>query len=66
MNSPVAAQGQTPDAAFAKLIEEFIRDVAELPDRTSPEDWPEAMLITGAELKAFLESFIFDYERIEY
>jgi len=24
--------------------------VAELPDRNSPEDWPEAMLVTGQEL----------------
>ena len=27
------------------------RDVCELPDRTSPEDWPEAMLVTGDELR---------------
>lgn len=26
------------------------RRVAELPDRNSPEDWPEAMLVTGQEL----------------
>jgi hypothetical protein len=26
------------------------RDVAELPDRSSPEDWPEAMLVTHDEL----------------
>lgn len=30
------------------------RDVAELPDRTSPEDWPEAMLVTVGELHAII------------
>lgn len=29
---------------------DLVRDVAELPDRSSPEDWPEAMLVTGDEL----------------
>lgn len=29
--------------------------VAELPDRTSPEDWPEAMLVTGDELAQIVE-----------
>lgn len=27
-----------------------VRRVAELPDRSSPEDWPEAMLVTADEL----------------
>lgn len=38
-----------------RLIDNVIRDVAELPDRTSPEDWPEAMLVTADELRAILE-----------
>lgn len=37
-----------------EVIEGVIRDVAELPDRTSPADWPEAMLVTEAELRAIL------------
>lgn len=32
----------------------IVRDVAELPDRTSPQDWPEAMLVTPEELRAIL------------
>lgn len=45
----------------AQIAELVVRDVAELPDRTSPDDWPEAMLVTGEELytlivKRFAES----------
>ena len=35
-------------------IDSVLRDVAELPDRNSPEDWPEAMLVTGAELRQII------------
>lgn len=35
-------------------IEDVIRQVAELPDRTSPDDWPEAMLVTADELRIIL------------
>ena len=38
---------QPDQSALADLI---CRDVAELPDRTSPDDWPEAMLVTAEEL----------------
>lgn len=33
-----------------RIVEEITRDVAELGDRTSPDDWPEAMIVTGDEL----------------
>lgn len=46
-----------------KLIEDYCRCVAELPDRTSPDDWPEAMLITGEELAELLRDFAFDVIR---
>lgn len=36
------------------LVQKIVRDVAELPDRTSPEDWPEAMLVTGDELAGII------------
>ena len=36
--------------AVAKAADEIVRDACELTDRTSPEDWPEALLITGQEL----------------
>ena len=35
-------------------IDSVLRDVAELPDRNSPEDWPDAMLVTGAELRQII------------
>lgn len=41
-------------SATAGLIEKIIQEVAELPDRTSPDDWPEAMLVTADELRAIL------------
>lgn len=41
-------------------IDAIIRDVAELPDRTSPEDWPDAMLVTADELRAILLARISD------
>ena len=36
-------------------IEGVILAVAELPDRNSPKDWPEAMLVTGDELRRIIE-----------
>lgn len=35
---------------ITRLADKIVRDVAELPDRDSPEDWPEAMIVTGEEL----------------
>lgn len=37
-----------------RLTERVLRRVAELPDRTSPDDWPEAMLVTHDELERIL------------
>lgn len=36
------------------LISRIIKRIAELPDRTSPDDWPEAMLVTSGELDLIL------------
>ncbi len=45
----------TRDAdALRRLIETVIQRVAELPDRTSPDDWPDAMLVTAPELETIL------------
>lgn len=44
----------------AGLIDRIIRDVAELPDRTSPEDWPEAMLVTAGELRGIIGGYLAD------
>jgi len=48
----------TPPAAVAvpDAINAIVRDVAELPDRTSPEDWPDAMLVTAGELARILRN----------
>lgn len=39
---------------LSEKIALIIRDVAELPDRTSPEDWPDALIVTGDELEEIL------------
>ncbi len=44
-----------PEAALAKRI---VRDVSELPDRTSPDDWPEAMLVTADELQEIVNAAV--------
>jgi hypothetical protein len=38
----------------ADLVARIIKRVAELPNRSSPDDWPEAMLVTGDELASIL------------
>jgi hypothetical protein len=37
-----------------EIIDGVVRDVAELPDRTSPDNWPDAMLVTADELRSIL------------
>jgi hypothetical protein len=39
-----------------RIIERVLQDVCELPDRTSPDDQPEMMLVTGEELETILEN----------
>ena len=36
------------------VAERIVRRVAELPDRTSPDNWPEAMLVTSDELRTIV------------
>ncbi len=36
----------------------IIREVSELPDRSSPDDWPEALLVTPDELKNILSEYL--------
>jgi hypothetical protein len=45
---------QPADAAREARISAVIQQVAELPDRTSPDDWPDAMLVTADELRQIL------------
>lgn len=51
---------RTPD-----WVGSVVRAVAELDDRNSPEDWPEAMLVTADELRTILESFAVTQERLQ-
>lgn len=50
------APGEARPSAPPADIDSIIQAVAELPDRTSPEDWPEAMLVTAEELRTILQS----------
>lgn len=38
------------------FIQRVLQAVMELPDRTSPDDWPEACLVTGDELDGILRN----------
>ncbi len=49
---------QMAEARREKIIVAVLTHVAELPDRTSPEDWPDAMLVTVDELRAILLAHI--------
>lgn len=51
---------QWPDheGTIEQVIERVVREVAELPDRTSPEDWPAAMLVTSEELAAVIATHL--------
>lgn len=41
--------------ALEGLADRVCLRVCELPDRTSPEDWPEACLVTSEELHAIIQ-----------
>jgi hypothetical protein len=43
---------------WSDVVRKIVQDVAELPDRTSPDDWPDAMLVTGDELFDIVHSRI--------
>jgi hypothetical protein len=40
--------------ALTRLIDDVVREVSELPGRTSPEDAPDMMLVTAEELKTIM------------
>ncbi|MGC4059393.1 MAG: hypothetical protein QM749_00440 [Aquabacterium sp.] len=46
----------TPVGEGYKWIDSVLLDVAELPDRTSPEDQPDMMLVTADELRAIIQA----------
>ncbi|XUM25092.1 hypothetical protein ACRAVF_34055 (plasmid) [Bradyrhizobium oligotrophicum S58] len=51
-SSPGFEQGKISE--FDQFVSSVINDVAELPDRTSPDDEPDMMLVTAEELKTIL------------
>ena len=53
-SGPVSAASQ--DDAYERLANDVTREVAELHDLTSPDDWPEAMIVTDAELRAIVKA----------
>lgn len=46
--------GQSADAE--RVADAVCLAVAELPDRTSPDDWPDAMLVTADELRQIVRA----------
>lgn len=48
---------QVPTGGLEDLIARTVQGVLEWDDRTSPDDWPEALLITPEELTALLRDF---------
>jgi len=46
------------------IAEMVVRDVAELGDRTSPDDWPEAMLVTADELTIIVDNAVGSCSRL--
>lgn len=46
--------GAAPSPEVSRSVDQIIQQVAELPDRTSPDDWPEAMLVTADELRRII------------
>jgi hypothetical protein len=47
-SSPGFEQGKASE--FDQFVNSVLNDVAELPDRTSPDDEPDMMLVTAEEL----------------
>lgn len=46
--------GESGEALPETVANAVVQMVGEMDDRTSPEDWPEAMLVTGPELHAVI------------
>lgn len=50
--APAPAKVSMPE----RLADAIVREVAELPDRDSPADWPAAMLVTSDELRGIVRA----------
>lgn len=54
----LASSGFDPSRWAREFAVDIAVAVSELPDRTSPDDWPEDMLVTASELSAIIEARI--------
>jgi hypothetical protein len=52
-------------AEMSELARRIVKRVAELPDRSSPDDWPEAMLVTGDELAEIIDEEVAEVINVE-
>lgn len=52
-----------PQRLLEELISGIVLDVAELPDRDSPEGWPDAMIVTDGELRVIVTDRVEAYAR---
>jgi hypothetical protein len=65
ITKPPQVGGSALNVELDGWIGDVILDVAELPDRTSPDNFPDAMLVTGAELREIIESRAPQYLRAQ-
>lgn len=56
--SPAPQGGNRKEWAVRYAVDRIVGAVAELPDRTSPDEWPDAMLVTADELRAIVDAEI--------
>ena len=54
--APTVGEAERLREAQTQFIYRVLQEVAELPNRTSPDDWPEAMLVTHEELTSILRA----------
>lgn len=50
--------GEPVPPFVAEMTLNLVLEIAEMPDRTSPEDFPDALLVTSAELTALVSDFV--------
>jgi hypothetical protein len=61
----IATPAPSQHSELADNVAEMVaRDVAELGDRTSPDDWPEAMLVTADELTIIVQNAVGNCSRL--
>ena len=59
LGTPLIDEAMEADAIATSVC----RAVSELPDRNSPQDWPDAMLVTGDELHQIVGDSVIDWQQ---